>query len=143
MKDLKKAGFLKTRKVGNSMSVSLAAEHDKLRTLRLIPETDPHRSAAKEYSKRLGQQLWLVECRLFGTIGRGEHSPGDDVDIAAVFDENVAEEKEAKVTAIELAAEIKAETNVSIAPLLISQKDMAKRSGLAAELRDKEIIWRR
>ncbi len=143
VKDLRKAGFVKARRVGNSMSVSLAGEHDKLRTLRLISETDPHRSAAKEYSKRLGVQVWLIECRLFGTIGRGEHAPGDEVDVAVVFDDKVVEEKAAKETAIELAAEIKAETNVCIAPLLVSQRDMSKRSGLAAELRDKETIWRR
>ena len=141
--DLKTAGFLKTRRVGNTMSVSLAADHDKLRILRLIPETDPHRSAAKAYSKRLGERAWLMECRLFGTIGRGEHTPGDEVDIAVVFDEKIADEEEAKETAIELAAEIKSETNVSIAPLLVSRKDMAKRSGLSAELRDKETIWSR
>lgn len=143
VKDLRKAGFVKTRRVGNSMSVTLAAEHDRLRTLRLIPETDPHRSAAKDYSKRLSGQAWLVECRLFGTIGRGEHTPGDEVDVAVVFDEKAVEEEAAREAAIELAAEIKAETNVSIAPLLVSQRDMSKRSGLAAELRDKEIIWRR
>lgn len=142
VRDLKKVGLVKTRRVGNATSVAFSGDVERLRTLRLIPETDPHIAAAKSFARRLGEQPWLKECRLFGTISRGDHSPGDEVDIAVVYDDTVAE-PEVKSTLAALCSEIKGETNVGIAPLLIPQRDMSKKGGLAAELRDKEVIWRR
>lgn len=54
-KELKKVGFVKTRKVGNATSVCITDDHEKLRTLRLVPETDPQRAAAILFAKKLGQ----------------------------------------------------------------------------------------
>lgn len=142
VRELKKAGFVRTRKVGNAISVKITEDRDKLRTLRLIPETDPQRSAALDYASRLGNSPWLRECRLFGSIGRGEHAPGEEVDIAVVYDETATSEAEAKETASALARVVMEETNVSIVPLTIAMKEMGRKGGLAAELRDKEVIWR-
>jgi len=143
VKELKKAGFVRTRRVGNAICVALAEDREKTRMLRLIPEADPQRSAAKLYASRLGEKEWLRECRLFGSIGRGEHAPGEDVDIAVVFDDGVVSEEVAKEAATTLAGQLRSETNVLIVPLCIPQKDMGRKGGLAAELRDKETIWKR
>lgn len=143
VKELKKSGFLRTRKVGNAVSVAITDDREKLRTIRLVPETDPQRSAAILFARRLGQSEWVDECRLFGNIGRGEHTPGDDVDVAVIYSDEVISADQAKEKASEFAAQIKSETNVSIVPLCISSKDMSRRGGLATELRDKEIIFRR
>jgi len=143
VKDLKKAGLVRTRKVGNATSVFLTDDREKLRTLRMIPETDPQRTAAGLYASRLSQQAWLSECRLFGNIGRGEHSPGEEVDVAVVYDDSMIGESEAKAVATDLASHIKAETNVAVVPLCVAKKDMSRKGGLAAELRDKETIWSR
>lgn len=143
VKDLKKTGLLRTRKVGNAISVSLVDDREKLKVLRMIPDTDPQRTAAKLYASRLGERLWIQECRLFGSIGRGEHSPGDEVDVAVIFDDDSVSEGEAKEFATSLAAQIREETNVTIVPLCVTLKDMSKKGGLAAELRDKEIIWKK
>jgi predicted nucleotidyltransferase len=141
--DLKKAGFVKTRKVGNAISVAITDDRDKLRTFRLVPETDPQRSAAFIFAKRLAQNDWVEECRLFGSIGRGEHAPGEDVDVAVVFSEGAIDAERAREQAVSLAAQVKTETNISVIPLCISSKEMARRGGLATELRDKEVILRR
>jgi len=141
VRELKTAGFIKTRKVGNSTSVRISEDREKLRTLRLIPETDPQRAAAELYASTLGRHEWLKECRLFGSIGRGEHSPGEEVDVAVIFDETTITEIAAKAAACEVAEAIKAETNVAIAPLFVSNREMTKRGGLGSELRDKEVIW--
>lgn len=143
VKELKKAGFVHTRKMGNAICVALAEDKDRLRVLRLIPEADPQRSAARLYAIRLGENEWLRECRLFGSIGRGEHAPGEDVDIAVVFDDGVVSEDIAKKASTTLADQLRLETNVLIVPLCIPQKDMGRKGGLAAELRDKETIWKR
>ena len=143
VKDLKKVGLVKTRRLGNALGVSITDDRERLRILRLIPETDPQRSAAKLYASRLGEMEWLRECRLFGSIGRGEHAPGEDVDIAVVFDDGVVSEEVAKEVATTLAGQLRSETNVLIVPLCIPQKEMGRKGGLAAELRDKETIWRR
>ena len=143
VKDLKKAGFVKTRKVGNATSVSITEDRERLRTLRLVPETDPQRSAALLFAKRLGENDWVQECRLFGNIGRGEHAPGDDVDVAVIYSDSQIEVEQAREKSVSVAAELKSDTNVSIVPLCISSKDMARKGGLATELRDKEVILRR
>lgn len=143
VQELKKAGFVKTRKVGNALSVKITDDRERLRTLRLIPETDPQRGAALSFASRLGGSPWLRECRLFGSIGRGEHSPGEEVDVAVVYDDATVSEADAREAASELAKAVLAETNVTIVPLTIAQKEMGRKGGLAAELRDKEVIWSR
>lgn len=143
VRDLKAAGFVKTRRVGNSISVRMVEDREKMRILRLIPETDPQRAAAERYARELGRNHWLIECRLFGSIGRGEHAPGEEVDIAVVYDDAMLSENEAKAVARAVAEEVKVGTNVAIAPLLVPEKEMTRKGGLASELRDKEVIWRR
>jgi len=142
VKELKRAGLVKTRKVGNATSVKITDDRERLRTLRMIPETDPQRGAALDFASRLGESPWLRECRLFGSIGRGEHSPGEEVDVAVVYDDQVVTEPEAKEAASALAKSVMAETNVTIVPFTIALKEMGRRGGLASELRDKEVIWK-
>jgi len=142
VRELKKAGLVKTRKVGNATSVKITDDRDRLRTLRIIPETDPQRSAALDFASRLGESPWLRECRLFGSIGRGEHSPGDEVDVAVVYDDQMVTEPGVKESASSLAKAVMAETNVTIVPFTIALKEMGRKGGLASELRDKEVIWK-
>jgi predicted nucleotidyltransferase len=118
-------------------------DKDKLRALRLVPDTDPQRSAARLFAAKMSQSAWISELRLFGSIGRGEHSPGDEVDVAVVFDDGSVSESDAKSEASLAADDIKAETNVTIMPLCIALKEMSRKGGLAAELRDREVIWKR
>jgi DNA-binding transcriptional ArsR family regulator len=139
--ELKKAGFLKTRRVGNAVSVRISDDREKQRILRLVPDTDPQRAAAGQFANKLGKNRWLKECRLFGSIGRGEHSPGDEVDIAVIFEDTIITEAIAKEAARAIAEAIKAETNVTIAPLFVPAREMTRKGGLASELRDKEVIW--
>lgn len=143
VKDLKRVGLVKTRRLGNALGVSITDDRERLRILRLIPETDPQRTAAKLYASALAELPWVSECRLFGNIGRGEHAPGDEVDIAVVYDDGAVQEDAARKETAAVADRIKAETNVTIVPLCVPQKDMSRRGGLASELRDKESIWKR
>jgi len=143
VKELKEAGMVKTRRFGNAISVSMTEDREKLRALRLVPDTDPQRSAARLFADKLSQHVWTSEFRLFGSIGRGEHSPGEEVDVAVVYDDGSISETEAKSEAGIAADEVKSETNVTIMPLCIAQKEMARKGGLAAELRDREVIWKR
>lgn len=143
VKELKKIGLVRTRKVGNAISVALVDDREKLRVLRLIPETDPQRTAALKFAEVLGGNPWLRECRLFGSVGRGEHTPGEEVDVAVVYDDSQGTEADAKSVAVDVAGRIKVETNVTIVPFCIALKEMARKGGLAGELRDKETIWKR
>jgi len=141
--ELKSAGFVRARKVGNATVVSITEDRDRLRTLRLIPETDPQRVAAVAFAERLAEHAWVSECRLFGSIGRGEHAPGEEVDVAVVFRDDEVSEEIARTKARDLAETIRLETNVVIVPMCVPSKEMSRRGGLAAELRDKEIVFRR
>ena len=141
--ELRKAGLVRTRRVGNATCVKLTEDRESIRILRLIPDTDPQRAAARLYSEKLSVNPWLKECKLFGSIGRGEHSPGEEVDLAVIYDDTMVVESSVKAAAAEMALQIRDETNVAIAPLFVPQKDMARKGGLAAELRDKETIWKR
>ncbi len=142
VRELKRVGLVKARKVGNATSVKITDDRERLRALRMIPETDPQRGAALDFASRLGESPWLRECRLFGSIGRGEHSPGEEVDVAVVYDDQAVTEPEAKEAASALAKSVLAETNVTIVPFTIALKEMGRRGGLASELRDKEVIWK-
>ena len=141
-KELKNAGLLQTRRVGNAVAVSMTEDPAKLRLLKSIPDTDPQKAAARHFAETLAKHGWLSECRLFGTVGRGDHRPGEEVDVAVVYDDTASEEQ-AKAAAAEAAEAIRQRTNVTIAPLCVSSKEMGRRGGLAAELRDKETVWER
>jgi predicted nucleotidyltransferase len=141
--DLRRLGIVKVRKVGNAKAVRITREEGRLRTLRIIEDTDPQKAAAKDFASQVSRFDWGVECRLFGSIGRGEHLPGEEVDIAVVFDDRKASEADAKEAARTIAAAVKEDTNVTIVPLCLSLRDMGRKGGLATELRDKEVIWSR
>lgn len=142
VKELKKAGLVDARRLGNSIAVSITDDPAKLRTLRSIPDTDPQKAAARAFALALAENSWVTECRLFGTVGRGDHRPGEEVDVAVVYDESVSED-EAKRISSEAAEAMRLRTNVTIVPLCVSSKDMGRRGGLGAELRDKEKVWER
>ncbi|MGQ9587492.1 MAG: winged helix-turn-helix domain-containing protein [Thermoplasmata archaeon] len=142
-RELKEIGFLRARKVGNSTIVSIVDDPHRLRMLRLIPDTDPQRTSAILYANTLAQHPWLRECRLFGTVGRGEHAPGEEVDVAVVYDDGAVSESEVKMASRQTAEQVKIETNITVVPLCIPQSEMGRRGGLAAELRERETIWKR
>jgi predicted nucleotidyltransferase len=121
--------------------VSFADDKDLNRVLKLLPEADPHRTVAEVYARDLSGHDWLVECKLFGTVGRGEHGPGEDVDVAVVFDQSMISEDEVRTLTAAAAEQTKARTGIAVVPLCVSAEHMARRGGLASELRDKETIW--
>lgn len=143
VKELKKIGIVRTRRVGNALSVSLCDDKERLKALRLIPDTDPFRTSAHIYAKALSEHDWLTECRLFGTAGKGDHGPEDEVDVAVVYNQDKVGEQDARAAATAAAHRIKEETNIVIVPFCVAHKEMSRKGGLAAELRDKETIWRR
>lgn len=142
VRELKAAGLLKTRRIGNSTAVWITDDPAKLRMLKGVPDTDPQKGAARSFAQLLSAESWLVECRLFGTVARGDHRPGEEVDVAVVYDDSVSEEQ-AKALASDAAREIASRTNVAVVPLCVSSKEMGRRGGLGSELRDKEMIWER
>jgi predicted nucleotidyltransferase len=141
--ELKGAKVIKVRKIGNVRSVRITSDGSKLKMLRLVEETDPQKASARMFAHQISKNDWATECRLFGSIGRGEHIPGEEVDIAVVYDERLATEETVKEVVAQVARRLHEETNVTVVPLCVSMKDMARRGGLAAELRDKETVWAR
>jgi DNA-binding transcriptional ArsR family regulator len=142
-KDLRAVGLVRTKKVGNATVVSLTSDAERLRLLRVLPETDPHRDAARLFAHEVSSNPWAEECRLFGTIARGEHIPGEEVDVAVVYDGEEAEEGAVRASVEDIANSVRTRSNVAIAPLCIEKKEMGRRGGLAAELRDNEVLWKR
>lgn len=143
IEEFRKLGIVKVKRVGNAKAVRMTGDEQKLRLLRLIEDTDPQKAAARLFAARMAESDWAVECRLFGSIARGEHMPGEEVDIAVVYDDRLLPEQDAKATSREIAAEVRGETNVAVIPLCVSLREMGRKGGLASELRDKETIWSR
>jgi len=141
--ELKGAKVINVRRVGNVRSVRITSDGSKLKMLRLVEDTDPQKASARMFAHQISENDWATECRLFGSIGRGEHIPGEEVDIAVVYDERLATEETVKEVVAQVARRLHEETNVTVVPLCVSMKDMARRGGLAAELRDKETVWAR
>jgi predicted nucleotidyltransferase len=141
--EFKSLAIVRVRRVGNARAVRITRDGEKLRLLRLIEDTDPQKAAARRFASIISGHEWGVECRLFGSIGRGEHLPGEEVDIAVVFDDRGIVEEEAKAAARDIAIQVKEETNVTIVPLCVSAREMGRKGGLASELKDKERIWSR
>jgi len=141
VKELKGVGLVKTRKIGNATAVTLSEDRELNRILKLLPEADPHRAAAEAYSRELSSYSWLVECKLFGAVGRGEHGPGEDVDVAVVYDDSKVSEDEVRNLAAATAEKMKGRSGIMVVPLCVSAKQMSKKGGFASELRDKETIW--
>ncbi|UCE91371.1 MAG: winged helix-turn-helix transcriptional regulator [Methanobacteriota archaeon] len=143
IEELRGAKIARVRRIGNVRSVRITGDQSVLRALRLVEDTDPQKAAAKEFAGRISVHGWAVECRLFGSVARGEHVLGEEVDIAVVYDDREVQEEAAKTAAMAVSDEIRQETNVSVVPLCMSMKEMSRRGGLASELRDKETIWSR
>lgn len=143
VEEFRRAKIVKVRKIGNVRSVRITDEPSMLKMLRLVKDADPQKAAANDFAERISAHGWAVECRLFGSVGRGEHTLGEEVDIAVVFDDRQVSEEEARSEALRISKEIHAGTNVSVVPLCMSVKQMSRKGGLASELRDKEKIWSR
>ena len=143
VEEFRGAKIVRVRKIGNVRSVRITDDPAVLKMLRLVEDTDPQKAAARDFAKMISANGWAVECRLFGSVGRGEHLLGEEVDIAVVFDEALATEEQARSEATRISQEILRNTNVSVVPFCMSVKEMSRRGGLASELRDKETIWSR
>ncbi len=143
VEEFRRAKIVKVRKIGNVSSVRITDEPAMLKMLRLVKDTDPQKAAAKDFAERISAHGWARECRLFGSVGRGEHMLGEEVDIAVVFDDRQVSEEEARSEAQRISKEIRVGTNVTVVPLCMSVKEMSRKGGLASELRDKETIWSR
>jgi len=141
VKELKVVGLVKTRKIGNAIAVTLSEDRELNRILKLLPEADPHRAVAEAFSRELSLNDWLVECKLFGAVGRGEHGPGEDVDVAVVYDDTKVSENEVQDMTAATAEKMKERSGMTVVPLCVSAKQMSKKGGFASELRDKETIW--
>jgi ribonuclease PH len=76
-------------------------------------------------------------------MARGDHSPGEEVDIAVIYDDASTSEAQVKAAAVQTATSLKEKTNISVVPFCISRSEMGRRGGLGSELRDKETIWKR
>jgi len=142
VRDLKSVGLVRTRKVGNCLAVSITEDHAALRALKVVPDTDPQKAGALSFAKALAVHPWLVECKLFGTVGRGDHRPGEEVDVAVVYDDDTPEET-VRAESSRTAEDIREATGVSVVPLCVPSREMGRRGGLGSELRDKETIWER
>jgi len=143
VRELESLDILTLKKVANSEIVTLNQNADLIRFLRQIPDSDPHRYAARLFSTKLDQLPGIVEARLFGKVAKGDHAPDSETDIAVVFDGVQVSKEDATAHCNRIAKEIKSITGMTVQPHMIMKDHLDQGRGFAAELRDKEILWRK
>lgn len=143
VKELGRMNILEVEKIGNSHVAALKMTGELNRLLKQIPESDPHIHAAHIFSSRLEHLPGIMEARLFGKVARGEHSSESEVDLAILYDQNLISTEDASAHMGRIAQEVEKEIGIVISPHLIQVDHLKQGRGFAAELRDKEIIWKR
>lgn len=143
VKELQEQGLVDIEEISNSKIISLISTPDLNRLLRQIPDSDPHRYAGMQFSKNLQNVPGILEARLFGRVAKGDHTPDSEVDIAVVYDDITISREDVAAHIDRIAKEIQMLTGVDISPHLIRKDHLDQGRGFAAELRDKETIWKR
>jgi len=143
VRELTGIGLLKVRKIANSSIVSLNITPELMRLLRQISDSDPHRYAALMFARQIGRLPGIVEARLFGRVAKGDHTPESEADIAVIFEHIKISQEDASAHADRIAKEVESLTGTRISPHLVRKDHLDQGRGFAAELRDKESLWRR
>lgn len=142
-KELEQLELLEIERVANSSIVTLRMTGDLMRFLRQIPDSDPHRYAAIQFSQRMEEVPGISQTRLFGKVAKGDHAADSEADIAVVYDHMMISSEDATAHIARIAHEIESTTGTRVVPHLVRMDHLEQGRGFAAELRDKEILWKR
>jgi len=143
VKELERLKILDIERVANSSIVTLSMSGELMRFLRQIPDSDPHRYAAIQFSHRMEDIPGISQTRLFGKVAKGDHAADSEADIAVVYDHIMISSEDATAHIARIADDIEATTGTRVVPHLVRMDHLEQARGFAAELRDKEIIWKR
>jgi len=131
VKDFEAVGLVVVRSIGKASAVRLneGSEIAKSALSALdLDEKDPYRTAARAFSKMLARYPWVERCILFGSVSRGTHKPGSDVDIAVVYDEKKIEKKNADLKVAEAVAKTGDSYGIRIVSLVLSKPEYSSES---------------
>lgn len=139
---LRDLGVLRERRVGASRAVSLNPTSPLLPELRrlIALELDPHREAARRFSRRVSGLPGVRRVVLFGSVARRAARPSSDVDVAVVVDRRMPE----LLTALDrAAARVQDETGLKVVPVPVSDRELRRDTRWARDVRAGEVLYGR
>ncbi len=139
---LRDLGVLRERRVGASRAVSLNPTSPLVPDLRrlLALELDPHREAARRFSRRVSRLRGVRRVLLFGSVARRAAGPSSDVDVAVVVDRRTPEILAALDRA---AARVQDETGLKLVPIPVSERELRRDARWARDVRAGEVLYER
>jgi len=96
-------------------------------------QVDGHEQAFERFRERVMKDYGdtVEKIILFGSVARGDHGEGSDVDVLVVVDE-----KAVKEDIVGIAFEIMLETDIYISPKVISQEQLDRMAAMKGSLYD-------
>ncbi|MDD5503396.1 MAG: nucleotidyltransferase domain-containing protein [Candidatus Thermoplasmatota archaeon] len=122
-------GVVEIRSIGNVSAIRLKQESDAAKSALSIIEMDrldPYREAALEFGKKMSYILGILSCILFGSVLKGTHKPGSDVDVAVVYDVKKIEKESLDLKIAKGVAEVEEKYRIHIVALPIEKRETAK-----------------
>ncbi|MFA5772468.1 MAG: nucleotidyltransferase domain-containing protein [Thermoplasmata archaeon] len=139
VKDLEKLGVVAVRRIGKSDAVSLNGDSSILKALTEFKE--PYIAAAEKFAKNAAEIDGLKFCYLFGSVAKGVHKLGSDIDIALVYDDKFSEKKISSIVS-KITWMILDEDKMRITPFYISVKDFEKGDKkVTKDIKDGILLW--
>lgn len=140
IKDLEKLGMVNTRRIGKSIAVTLNTNSIVLRTLAKLK--DPYWDAAEKFAKRAAKIKGVKSCYLFGSVAKGLHKPGSDVDVAVIYDKSKVSEKALEEAITKIMSEILERMKMRVIPLCITVNEFEKgEKTIIKEVKEGVLLW--
>jgi predicted nucleotidyltransferase len=129
VKEFESLGIVTIRSVGNVSAIRFRPESDSAKSaicIVLADRLDPYRESALEFARELSEVPGIMRCILFGSVLKGTHKPGSDVDVAVVYDVKKIEKETFDLKIAEGIAEIEEKCGTRIVALPIEKSETAK-----------------
>ncbi|MFA5896942.1 MAG: nucleotidyltransferase domain-containing protein [Thermoplasmata archaeon] len=142
VEELKALGALTSERVGTCQYLSVNVDSPLVKDLEKIRslELSPHRSAAREFARRLTEVPQVKKAVLFGSVAEGRETPGSDVDIAVVL---ARRSKHAMDRVYAIVSDVQDRTGMKVVPLAITAAELRSRGQLGDSIRAGEVLYER
>ncbi|MDI6708897.1 MAG: nucleotidyltransferase domain-containing protein [Candidatus Thermoplasmatota archaeon] len=140
VKDLERLGVVTTRKIGKSTAVTLNSDSIILKSLTKL--VDPYWKAAEDFAKSVAKIKGVKFCYLFGSVAKGAHKPGSDVDVAVIYDNSILSEKALDNATTEIMSELLEKMRMKVIPLWLTTKEFEKgKKPIIKEIKEGIRLW--
>ncbi|MCX9083602.1 MAG: nucleotidyltransferase domain-containing protein [Candidatus Methanoperedens sp.] len=130
VKDFEQVGFVIVRSVGKTSAVRFNEKSEmaeSIESMLKLKALDPYRMAAQEFSSKIMGCPWAKKCVLFGSVLKGAHKPGSDVDLAIIYDDKKAKKSDVELKVAQITAEVEEKYRIRTVTLVFSECESRKK----------------